>query len=126
VRTLRFKPVWLLVSGFMILTVMLVSLMPIPQGGAIPNDKLMHLLTYLALGLWFGSLYTRDRFVFVGIVLAVFGLLIECLQHGTSYRSFELADLLADMAGTAIGLLLACTSLGSMLVLLEKKLSHSV
>lgn len=122
-RALRFKPVWLLVSGLIIVAVMVVSLIPLPKGGAMPNDKLLHLLTYLVLGLWFGALYTRERFAWVGIGLVGFGLLIECLQFTVSYRSFELADLLADIMGVAGGLLLTSTSLGGTLALLENTLS---
>ncbi len=121
-RPLHNKPIWLVMSGIILLSVLIASLIPIQQGTTMPNDKLLHLLTYLMLGLWFGALYTPERFAHVGLGLGLFGLVIECLQFTTSYRSFELADLLADVIGAIAGLLLASTSMGSVLLLLDNKI----
>jgi VanZ family protein len=121
-RSLRLKPLWLLIGYLLVGAVVVVSLMPAPPGMHSLNDKLLHLLAYLGLALWFGAIYPRERFARLGLCLVTLGVVIECLQFSTGYRSFELADMLADTLGTLAGLLLAATPLGGMLLLIERSL----
>jgi VanZ family protein len=121
-RTLRLTSLWLLIGYLLVAAVVVTSLMPLPDSADSYNDKLLHLLAYLGLALWFGAIYRRERFAGVGLLLVTLGVLIECLQLGTDHRSFELADMLVDLLGTFTGLLLAATPLGGMLLLVERYL----
>ncbi len=121
-RPLRLKPLWLLIGYLLVAAVVIGSLMPAPQGMQLVSDKLLHLLAYLGLALWFGAIYRRERFARLGLSLVALGAVIECLQYATGYRSFELADLLADSLGTVAGLLLAATPLGSVFLRVEQHL----
>ncbi len=121
-RALRFARVWRGIGMVLAALVLVASLVPMPGDSAMPSDKVMHLIAYLGLALWFGAVYRMERFAGVGLGLVAFGLLIECLQYGTGYRSFEWADLAADAVGTVVGLVLAATPLGGMLILVEKYL----
>ncbi len=73
--------------------------------GLMPNDKLMHLLIFLVLmGLWQLSFYGRTL---AGVVLlALYGAAIELAQHFFTSRFGDWWDLLADIAGLALALLL--------------------
>lgn len=121
-RTLRFGNVWRVIGLGLASLVLVASLVPVPGDSGLPSDKMMHLLAYLSLGLWFGALYGVERFARIGLGLVAFGLVIECLQYGTGYRSFELTDLAADALGAALGLILAATPLGDILLMVEKYL----
>jgi VanZ family protein len=121
-RALRLRQLWLLIGYLLVMAVVLGSLMPLPPDAGLPNDKLLHLLAYLGLALWFGAIYRRERFARVGLLLVALGVVIECLQSGTGYRSFDLADMGADALGTAAGLLLATSPLGGVLMLVERYL----
>lgn len=121
-RALRYPHLWLFIGYTLVAMVLAGSLAPLPQDGVQVNDKLLHLLSYLILALWFGFIYPRERFTRVGLGLIGLGVLIEFLQYGTGYRSFEIADMLVDAAGTAAGLAVAATPLGGMLLWMERRL----
>ncbi len=71
----------------------------------VPNDKLMHLLIFLGLMmLWQLSFYGKTQTGFIG--LALYGGAIELAQHFFTSRFGDWWDLLADVAGLALGLLL--------------------
>ena len=75
---------------------------PVPSA---ENDKLNHLLAFLQL-----TIVTRlawpglGRLWIAGGLLA-FGMTIELVQAQLPYRTFAVADIVADAAGIAIGLL---------------------
>ncbi len=73
--------------------------------GWVPNDKLMHLLIFLVLMmLWQLSFYDR---AFSGFwLLALYGGAIELAQHFFTSRFGDWWDLLADIVGLALALLL--------------------
>jgi VanZ family protein len=121
-RSLRYIPLWLLIGYTLVVAVVTGSLIPPPSDVVAVNDKLLHLLSYLVLALWFGFVYRRERFARIGLWLVALGVAIECLQAGTGYRSFEVADMLADAAGAGTGLLLAATPLGGTLLWTERRL----
>ena len=121
-RTLRFGSIWILIGCLLVTVVVVASLVPVPQAMHSLDDKLLHLLTYLILALWFGAIYQRKWFARLGLGLVALGVLVECLQFGTGYRSFELTDMLADALGTVAGLFLAATPLGGALLLVERHL----
>lgn len=73
--------------------------------GWMPNDKLMHLLIFLGLMmLWQLSFYGKTLAGFIG--LALYGGAIELAQHIFTSRFGDWWDLLADVVGLALALLL--------------------
>ena len=68
------------------------------------NDKLGHFLTFFALSLvgficWFGG-----RILLFSTGMAVYGLMIECVQYTVENRTFSLMDWLVDLVGIAVAL----------------------
>jgi len=71
------------------------------------SDKIAHLTVYAILS--FLILYDRSKkkkLLFPFIVSVFYGILMELLQYSlTTYRSFEVADMIANTIGAIIGLL---------------------
>jgi len=85
------------------------SLTPAPPQIGIENgDKLGHLAAYGLGTLWFSQPYTalRQRIV-LALGMVALGIAMEYAQRATGYRSFEVADMVADALGVAIGWLAA-------------------
>lgn len=95
---------WVL-GGLWLLLIALLSLAPLPAvGPELPQgDKLKHALAYVALSHWFVQLLPPWRCV---LGLFAYGLLIEILQAQTTSRQAEVLDLVANLAGIALGLAL--------------------
>jgi len=111
-RPLRFRYLWLFGGLCLIGLVLYTTLMP---SSALPitvtNDKAAHAITFVILMVWFCGIF-KLRFVpLVAVALLLFGILIELLQQSLAYRSAELADGLADIAGIALGWVLAVSGL---------------
>lgn len=66
-----------------------------------PNDKVMHLLVFLALTLSFYQAFNRP-FWQAFCVLAVYGALIEVAQATFTHRMGDPLDWLADVAGIVL------------------------
>ena len=106
---LRLHTLWLWIGWAVVLSVVYLSLtpqrisLPIAQG-----DKVGHLAAYAALMLWFAQLYSsaNRRLTLAGAFLAL-GIGLEFAQLLTDTRTFEIADMLADGVGVAIGWLVA-------------------
>ena len=96
----------------MVLSVFVLSLIPIEVDLGRGSDKLEHFIAYAGLAFWFGMLYVRrgQRLGFVAGFVAM-GVVIEFLQGMTDYRDFEVADMVADAVGAFIGLALLQTPL---------------
>lgn len=94
--------------GFAIaLAIAIGSLMPDPPLPDAPgSDKWAHLLGYAGLACWWLRLLPQ-RWPTVLLAAGTFGVLIEFLQGQTSYRSQDPQDMLANLAGCLLGLLLA-------------------
>jgi VanZ family protein len=71
------------------------------------NDKVLHMLAYTALMLWFAGIVPQRRYYQLALALLAYGMIIELLQSLTVYRSMELADLFADAGGLVLGWILA-------------------
>ncbi len=98
------KPLGLMIGWLMVVTVWLLSLMPlsVPMDSVQGGDKLGHLLAYFGMSYWFLHLaYNRWLVVCLFIMM---GFCIEVLQGMSGYRFFEWADLLAN----TVGVLIAC------------------
>jgi NADH:ubiquinone oxidoreductase subunit 4 (subunit M) len=111
---LRFPRVWLTLGWVFVALALVACLVPggVP-GTAGVNDKFMHVIGYLALTIWFTGMYPRSRYAVIALSLLAMGVLVEVLQGAMRMgRVAEVADVYADAAGIAVGLLLAVASLG--------------
>ena len=93
-------------SAILYTTVLIyLSLRPIPpEIGNIFSyqDKFMHLGAYTILGILYLKIFSNWR---ISIVMAIgLGILLEIAQSFTSYRSFELLDIVANSCGVLIAL----------------------
>ena len=105
--------------------VIYLSLFPGPVF-AVPGfgDKLQHVLAYAVLMLWFANLHlSRIPRLGYAIGFLAMGIALEFIQRWTGYRSFEVADMLADALGIITGWLLSPPRLPSLLLFLERALS---
>ena len=75
-----------------------------PDTGVEHGDKLGHLLAYGLLMFWFCFLY-RYRYTRLayGIGWIAVGIALEFAQGATGYRSFEVADMMANSLGVLLG-----------------------
>lgn len=119
---LRWPRLWR--TGFVLAQgiLLLLSLLPLPsvQPPVEHWDKWGHVLAHLALAAIAVLVFRtpRGRWLALGW-LVLFGVLIEALQGLLPWRSMEAADLLANLAGTALGGLLALTRQRDALLWLE-------
>lgn len=79
------------------------ALAPAPLVGASLNDKLLHFLAFAGLALLADYAWLEARFGWQQVAaLALYGALIELLQHLVPGRDFSLLDLFADVAGLSL------------------------
>lgn len=67
-------------------------------------DKLVHFFEFLIVTLWFGGLYHGAARLLIAMALALLGLGIEFLQGLQIYRTFDTADIAANLLGIAVAL----------------------
>jgi VanZ family protein len=68
------------------------------------GDKFGHIVAYSTLMIWFASIYRhlRQRLALAaGFVLL--GIVLEFVQRLTGYRTFDIADMIADAFGVLVG-----------------------
>jgi VanZ family protein len=105
----------------MVAAVVVLSLIPIDVDLGENRDKLAHFVAYGSLAFWFGMLCEgRGRQLWVALGFAAMGAVLEFLQGLTDYRTFEIADMVANTIGAALGWGLAQTPLRSVLVRVER------
>jgi VanZ family protein len=113
---LRHENRWRVAGIVLLLVVLVATFVPntwVTQSSKfLLSDKLLHLLTFLLLSLWFAGQYARSAYWRLVIGLTAFGVLIELGQGMIPYRSAEWMDLVADIAGIGIGLIIASAGLG--------------
>jgi VanZ family protein len=115
--------IWYQLGALMLLVVGALSLLPAPEIAV--NDKLGHLFVYLVLAAWFGLLAeSRIALLWTGLGLLAYGILIELLQSMTSFRFAEWGDVLANLIGIAIGLLVFFTPLRRVLAAIDGLLAR--
>ena len=118
-RELQLGRFWYALGAVLLISVAVVSLMPV-QGDLAVNDKIGHLLTYLLLSGWFAMISASRRVLCLSVLALVgYGILIEFLQSLTGYRFAELGDVIANSIGAALGALLYWSSLNRRLRRLE-------
>jgi VanZ family protein len=94
---------WLLVAG--VITGSLLPSVWMPDVAA--SDKVMHVVSYLVLMVWFSGLYRRDRHLVIAVLLFVLGFLLDFSQSASPYRVFDWRDVAANAGGILLGLLLS-------------------
>ena len=96
---------WIGVGWAWVAAIVWLSLTPAPPRAEFAaSDKLGHLLAYALLMLWFSSLYRakKARLAYAAAFVAM-GIGLEFVQGSLGYRSYELADMLANALGVAAG-----------------------
>src|SRR5882672_9200033 len=118
------RRIWILLGWGMIVSVTVLSLIPVDVDLGGNRDKVAHFVAYGSLSFWFGMLFEgRLRQLAVALAFAAMGVTIEFLQGMTDYRTFEVADMVANSVGAALGWGLAQTPLNGALDWAERLLS---
>jgi VanZ family protein len=106
---LSFRTLWWSLGGLGVAIVLVLSLMPEPP--ALPGDTegwAGHVLAYGTMMAWFARLAPAGRQrLAAAVALCLLGVAIEYAQRATGYRTFDVADMLADALGVAAGWLLS-------------------
>ena len=119
--SLRYRRIWLLLAWGMVAAVVVLSLIPVEVDLGEGRDKLAHFLAYGSLSFGFGMLFGgRARQLRMALAFAAMGVAIEFLQGLTDYRTFEIADMIANTIGAALGWGLAQTPLRNGLEWVER------
>jgi VanZ family protein len=89
-----------------------INLNGVPSLGSSFDDKIYHFLAYAILGgLWityFKSSKNRNKLWLVFIVVILFGIVLELIQHKLNQnRTYDTYDLLANCLGVVVGTLIA-------------------
>ncbi|MDX1598872.1 MAG: VanZ family protein [Marinobacter sp.] len=101
------RPLWQLALFISVIAILYLATTstPYPMPSS-PNDKVNHLIAFTELAILARLGWPRISAIWlVAPALVLFGLAIEVIQSQLPYREFSLADLAADAAGVAIGLL---------------------
>lgn len=103
---LDYQPFWrvaLVISATAILYLATTSEpYPVPSSD---NDKLNHLLAFLQLTIVTRLAWPGLNRLWIACGLLAFGVSIEIVQAQLPYRTFAVADIVADAQGIAVGLL---------------------
>ena len=107
----------------MVAGVIVLSLIPVEVELGEDSDKVAHFLAYGSLSLWFGMIFSGGtRQLGIAVAIAALGASLEFLQGLTDYRSFEIADMVANTIGAALGWGLALTPLKNGLAWIERRI----
>jgi VanZ family protein len=123
-ETLRYKRLWLMLGIMLIMGMMISSLMPLNLNSGIPHqDKLMHIVGYSVLTLWFLQIIRNQRaIVLIPLGMVLLGITVELMQGLTHYRYPDRMDAIANGIGCLVAALLALTPLRDTLLKLERYL----
>jgi len=118
---LSHRRIWISLGATIIAAIWLLSLIPHPPHiGFEGEDKVGHVVAYGVMMLWWSQIliHFRDRLIIAAAFVAM-GIVIEFVQGWTGWRTFEVADMVADAIGVALGWCIACTPAGSILARFE-------
>src|SRR5258705_13169030 len=102
--SLRYRRIWLLLAWGMVVSVVVLSLIPVEVDLGEGRDKLAHFLAYGSLSLGFGMLFGgRGRQLGIALAFSAMGVAIEFLHGLTGYRTFEIAAMIANAIGALRG-----------------------
>ena len=122
---LRYPIAWALPGWGLLVFVAAGSVLPGAVITGFPSaDKIVHMLSYFLLMIWFSGLYSRQRHVVIALIFITFGVLLEFLQTQLPYRFFDPLDLVANTVGVALGLLLSLTLLAEWCQRIERVLGY--
>ncbi len=123
-QPLRYFQLWLAVGWLFIAVVLQASLTstPIQTSGIEYGDKIGHFSAYFILVFWFCQLYKNRVHALLFTLFVSMGIVIEFIQGQTGYRSFEVADMLANSSGALLGWWLVRFYLAEMLLNIEARL----
>lgn len=118
---LSLRRIWISLGATIIAAIWLLSLIPHPPHvGFEGGDKVGHVVAYGVMMLWWSQILIRSRdHLIIAAAFVTMGILIEFVQRWTGWRTFEVADMIADAIGVAMGWCIACTPAGSILVRFE-------
>lgn len=109
---LRFRWFWLGGGLTLMAAVLSLALLPLPGPGPVPHvDKVLHVLAFAFLTVWFLGVFDSPLVLRVMVALAAYGLLIEAVQGRTPFRMADPYDVLSDVIGIFAGWLLAAAGL---------------
>jgi VanZ family protein len=121
----RHRRIWLLLGWGLVLSVFVLSLIPLEVDLGGGRDKIAHSLAYTSMSFWFAMLFRgRARQLAIAVAFAAMGVGVEFLQKLTDYRTFEVADMVANAIGASLGWGLAQTPLGNALDWAERLLGR--
>ena len=105
---LRHPVLWMLSGSVLLLLVVTGSVIP----GVVVSeydgaDKVVHMLSYFVLMVWFSGMYARRRQAPIALTLILFGIVLEFIQAQLPYRQFDPLDLVANATGILLGLCLS-------------------
>ncbi|MDQ3774012.1 MAG: hypothetical protein M3461_06415 [Pseudomonadota bacterium] len=123
----RLRRAWAVIGWALVFLTIVLSLRPSPVAFAAGNlDKLMHVLTYATLTLWFIQLAPAERWIRIALWFVGMGVAIEIAQDQTAYRYCSFADMVANATGIVIALLAARYGLSNLLAWCERSLARRV
>lgn len=121
-RNLRFARVWFAIGALIIAVTLYFSLKPGGPPGRFPYaDKFYHAGAFFLIAIWFAGLLQRRTYLWLALALVMFGIGIEIAQYVMPYgRTAEAGDVIADVVGMTVGLLLAVMLRDSLFARIEK------
>ena len=100
---LKLPKLWFVLACIGLLSLAVVSLMPVPDIGG--SDKFGHFISYAMLSAYLSLLVEQRKSLWrIVFGLIAYGLFLEFMQSLTDYRSGDLADALANSLGAITGL----------------------
>lgn len=100
------------------------GLVPSLPGIAVSHaDKAAHFLQFFVLTVWFGGLYSGRAQLLAAVGLIVLGIAIEFAQGLSMFRTFDVGDIAANIAGTLAGLVAVRTVLADWCARVESALA---
>jgi len=122
---LKYRFIWLALGYAIVTLVVYLSLTsrPIKIDLSLPyQDKFLHAFAYFCLMSWFVQIY-HNKFQrnMIAVVFIFMGITLEYLQSFDPARMYEVADMVANSVGVALGFGLSLTPVKNCLVVIEKK-----
>jgi len=109
----------------MVVSVLVLSLMPLSVDLSEDGDKVSHFIAYGSLMFWFGMVFPRRQNQVVSALgFVAMGIAVEYLQRMTGYRSFDVADMAANAVGVAAGWVLVRSPIRRLLPWIDRILQR--
>lgn len=107
----KYRSLWLFVGYSLVVLIIYLSLTGNPPQvdlGIEFQDKIYHVLAYFAMMGWFSQIYhVKTQRVVYATGFIIMGALLEYVQSFSPARYYETDDMIANMLGVAIAVLLA-------------------